>query len=351
MSLEVMKKSVDFIMEHSRDLDNVAIAFFGGEPMLEMNSIRECIQYIKNEYKDKDVIFTMTTNGTLLNNDTDIQFLSDNDFHLLISLDGPKEMHDKNRVYPNGKGSFDDIMANLHYVSEYFPDFFKKIAFGTVVAPGNDLGCIRDFYDVSELFLDNNILKSTVNSFSSKNEINYDDQFFITNNFQQTKILLAALKLYSKNKTSKLFNADFSLIHRFYKTLSCFMGSSFEFSHPGGPCVPGVMRPFINVYGDIYPCERISETSEILKIGNIYTGYDLNKILNILNVAKISEEECKQCWNFNHCSLCVAASDDNDKLSKQKRLSHCQSIKITTLKNLKTICLLKEFKYDFESEL
>ena len=74
--------------------------------------------------------------------------------------------------------------------------------------------------------------------------------------------------------------------------------SSFveDFSHPGGPCIPGTHKLFVNVKGDFYPCEKVCECSADTIIGNIDKGFDLDKAETLLNVGKLTEEQCRDCW-------------------------------------------------------
>ena len=267
----------------------------------------------------------------------------------MVSLDGPKELHDENRIFSDGKGSFDRIMNNLEYIRTSYPDFFKDISFNTVVAPKSDYKCINDFFDAAEIIDDNMLSRSTVSEYNIKDDVSYDDKFYITYGIQNLKILLSKIGLYDEEKISKLFAHDFLFTLRFYKGL----GNISEFpvaSHPGGPCIPGARRPMIDVDGNIYPCERVSESSENMRIGNIQTGFDIEKVRKLLNVGKITENQCVNCWNFINCGLCAASADDIDELSRKKRLSFCFDSKLNTLNKMKEICFLKENDYDFREE-
>ena len=86
--------------------------FMGGEPLLEFELIKKCVSYILQRKGDKKILFTMTTNGTLMTEDV-IEFLVKYEFNLMISLDGDKKSHDINRRFKTGKGSFDIILENL----------------------------------------------------------------------------------------------------------------------------------------------------------------------------------------------------------------------------------------------
>jgi len=343
MSLDVMKKSVDFVMNRSHDVEEITIGFYGGEPLLEIENIKLCIAYIREAYSSRAVRYTVTTNGTLFNDDI-LNFLRLNKFSVNISFDGPQELHDLNRVFSDGSGSYEKIMSNVRYIKEKYPDVFENVSFLTVVAPGVDLACINEFFNASDVLSNNMVNQNLVNAFSSKKDIVYDDLYVITRNYQYMKVLLSALGWY-KNKTSILFKRSITDVEVFYKSLSQIkMG---EKSHPSGPCLPGAMRPIVTVDGDIYPCERVNENASVMKIGNVDTGFDLDRVKAILNVGKITEEECKVCWNFFHCNLCAAACDGGESLSRDMRLKNCDLSKRNAIETFRTICLLEENGYKF----
>lgn len=348
MSVETMQKSIDFVMERSDGVERLNIGFYGGEPLLEFQKIKRAIEYINEKYNGRKIDYSITTNGTLLNDEI-IQFFIKNDFNVLISLDGPREMHNENRVFENGQGSFDKIMQNLKYVKDSYPEFFKKINFNTVVPPGNDYKCINDFFSASKVLEDNNLFKSTVSIWNIKDKVSYDDKYFVTYKYQSLKILMAALGFYSKKKISRLFATDFVAIQRFYQNLGK-MSVCTKCAHPGGPCIPGARRTMVDIFGNIFPCERVSEQSRNMKLGDIYSGHDIDKVNKLLNIGWLTQNECINCWNFAHCGLCATSADTQEDLSKEKKLSFCYNSKLSTLNTMISICLLKEFNYDFEED-
>jgi len=225
-----------------------------------------------------------------------------------ISLDGPRVIHDQNRVFSDGKGSFAKIMENLNYIKKRNPDFFNRISFLNTLAPNIDYGCVNEFYNASEIMEDNYVSVNLLNEFSSKNEIAYDDLHENTYSYQSMKVLLSALGLYSKDSLSKLFINQLSHLERVYEGLSK-MGT-YETDHPGGPCIPGVMRPFVTNDGTIFPCERVNEESDVMKIGHIDAGFDIDKIENMktpLNKRSgttiHSVEAYCACWGNCSCSV------------------------------------------------
>ena len=161
MPYEVMQKCVDFAMRHSTNSARLDVGFYGGEPLLEVSSIRKLVKYISSKYPHKDVTYTMTTNGTMLFGSDVIEFLSKNNFNVMVSIDGPKELHDRNRVFESGEGSFDVLMDNLTRIKEDYPDYYRQISFNAVVAPNNDYQCVSDFFSASDV-LSNNTLQSSI---------------------------------------------------------------------------------------------------------------------------------------------------------------------------------------------
>jgi len=345
MSLDMMKKGVDFLMSRSRNVKEVALAFYGGEPLLQFNNIKKVLAYVKEKYKWRRVRHTMTTNGTLFNDEI-LTFLQENNFNVSISLDGPKFLHDQNRVFPDGSGSFDIIMENVQYIKDVYPKLYENVLFLTTVAPNVDFACVNDFYNADDILADSMVLQNTLTTYGAKEPVIYDDLYHLTYTYNQMKVLLAAIDLYSKDKTSKLFESGLAGAERMRKYLSTFRIP--ESAHPSGPCLPGVMRPFVDVHGNIYPCERVIEY-DTMKIGHIDTGFDLDKALAILNVGKLTKDECKNCWNFTHCNLCAASCDDGG-LSREARLQNCDRAFGDTISTLKTLCLLLENGYNFDKK-
>lgn len=118
MSFEDAKRVIDFYLERSIEMDELALSFYGGEPLLEFDLIKRCVDYIISKSGERKVRFPMTTNGTLLTEEV-IKFLVQHEFKLLISLDGNKESHDINRQFRNGGGSFEVIYNNFMWLRLY----------------------------------------------------------------------------------------------------------------------------------------------------------------------------------------------------------------------------------------
>ncbi|MCX4328712.1 MAG: radical SAM protein, partial [Lachnospiraceae bacterium] len=145
MSFEMAKKAIDYYILHSYDIPAAQIGFYGGEPLIEFELIKEIVGYVASGYYGKEVKYFITTNATLLTEDK-IDFLMDNDFVLTISLDGPKQYHNKNRHKIDNSGSFDTVMENIAVLHRKYPDKKDNIQFNCVIDPKMDFKCLNDFF-------------------------------------------------------------------------------------------------------------------------------------------------------------------------------------------------------------
>ncbi len=346
MTFDIAKQGIDFLHSHSKDRHKVNIGFYGGEPLLETDLLEECVEYAEKCFEEKGLTFTITTNGTLLN-DSITEFLIKHNFDVLISLDGPKEIHDNNRKLANGKGSFDLIIKNVRNIKEKYPEFFKKINFNVVISPENDFKCVKDFFDAEDVLMSDYINRTTLSDNYAKNKPAYDENFYAVSSYEKFKLYLWLLKKISKRNVSKLFIQDFSRLMLDYEFLSPIRKLP-ETYHPSGPCLPGVRRPLITIDGKILPCERVNEESETMILGDVYKGIDVEKAKRILNVGQVSKEECKGCWSLLKCTACAAAADENNELTKRKKLLKCGGIRYSALENMKDICFLTENGFDMD---
>lgn len=352
MDFEMAKKGIDFLAEHSSGTDMVNVAFYGGEPFLEFKLIEKCMEYSKEVFNGKRVVFTITTNATILNDEI-MKALVDNDVSLTVSLDGPEDIHNLGRVFPNGNGSFKLVFDNLKLFKMKYPEYFcKNVMFNTVIARGNDLECIEDFFEQEELFSDNYVTTTFYsNTYVKKEELfSVSKQFCIYHEYGKYKYFLYKLGRVQNAGKSRVHSTAFATLRETNKMLNESQKLPPKF-HPSGPCIPGRKKLFLNVFGNFYPCERINELSDVSVIGNIYDGLDISKCNKLLNIGKITEKQCKECWAIGHCKLCFVQADDGERLSAESRLNNCKDIKDMIVEQFRDICFLKKYKCNFEDEI
>ena len=344
MSWETAKAGVDFLVRHSENAADVNIGFYGGEPLLQFNLIKKVVAYAEEELYGKGVTFSITTNGTIFTDEI-IQFFMEHKIFILISLDGPSEMHNANRIFKDGKsGTFEKIEENMKYISENFPALLKKISFNTVLDPSREYDCINSFFMEYWMFQETiGTVASMVDTSYKDYDVQFSTEFVKQNMYEQFKIFMLHIGRLRENELSKFTLASDGLNQYFLKN----HGTAQEIPDvcaPSGPCLPGQSRLFMNVDGDFYPCERVSESSCATYIGNVTDGFDYECIRQVLNVGAISAEHCKNCWALLHCGLCIKHCDENDAISAEKKLKYCESQKNSAEERLRDIILLKKIK-------
>ncbi|AUM96123.1 TPA: Cys-rich peptide radical SAM maturase CcpM [Clostridium botulinum] len=351
MGLDIAKKAIDFYIKHSRDCKYLNIGFYGGEPLLKFDFVKECVNYAKEKGEGKTVEFNMTTNGTLFNEER-LKFLSENNFRIMISLDGPKEIHDKNRTFLNGEGTFDKIMKNIEMIKSKYPKFLdENIDFNAVIDGKSDVVCTNKFFINYDTVKDLKVRTSFVSDTYKKIEqFTVEEENMIKIGYERFKVLLWKLGKLDEKHVSKLFQDNFNNVKNLLHDKKSIYKKLNKRGHHGGPCIPGVTRLFVTVDGKFFPCEKVNEKSKVMQIGNISDGFDIEKIRNLMNVGKLTENKCKKCWAFRYCFLCSAFADDNTKLSKEKKTSRCTEVRASVDNMFKTYCTLKEFGYDFEEK-
>lgn len=343
MSLDMAEKSIKFFLERTKDSLNPTIGFYGGEPLLKFDLIKKVVQYVKVNYPCKLIRYTITTNATLLDLEK-FEFLIKNGFSIMISIDGPQKVHDKNRLFMNEKGSYDIVISNLKNIAIKYPEEYKKIIYSSVIDHSCPYSEISDFFmknkyfcnkhgHISEIFggYDNSLEK---NSYYNEN-INQEK-------FELFKYYLSILEKYNPEKVlSSILRND--RLEKFFNRKPQRGELPSVYAHHG-TCIPGVSKLFINVNGEFFVCEKASENSNVLNIGNINIGFDKDKIISLLNCVNLVEEDCKNCWAVRYCSICALLVDDNDKLSPQKNRRYCNAVKNDTKRKLLDYCIIQELK-------
>lgn len=351
MDFELAKQAIDFGMERSQESPNFVVSFYGGEPLLAFDLIKQCVAYTKENLQGKEPHFNMTTNGTLLNDEI-MDFLVENKFQLLISLDGDKESHDANRVFASGKGSFDVIMQNVRKLKEKYPSYVSEwVQFNTVINPKTNPACFDEFFSVADVFQDTRIMFNEVASSNIKegSVISFGENYRIKRKFEFLKLCMYLTGKLDGSYISKLVIDSKRTYYDLYKQLRLHDPIP-SIMHPQGPCVPGTTRLFVNVNGDFFPCERVPELSYTC-IGNINDGFDFEKIETIMNVGRLSESECKKCWALRLCSSCLNDIECNNcAIDRQSKLSGCAIRKQSALTKLFDITALCENGFELPLE-
>ncbi|MDE6252623.1 MAG: Cys-rich peptide radical SAM maturase CcpM [Lachnospiraceae bacterium] len=347
MSFEIAKEAVDFYYEHSKNTDIASISFYGGEPLLEFKLIKDVVEYCEEKFSGKQLNFNMTTNATLLTTEM-MHFLQLHKINLTISLDGPEEIHNKGRVFADCKtGTFSKIMDNLNEFQQLYPDYVDTISFNAVFDEENNFKLSSDFFSF-DFLKKATVTFTTVSNRDIIREKDVQEEFVINYKYELFKMFLCCIGRVRQENASKLMSAHINKlkqsIHEHLRAPLIVNGKT----HPNGPCIPGVNRLFVTVDGELFPCERVSETNSIYNIGNLKTGFKIERIKELLNIGKYTEKQCSSCWAMGYCSSCVSDMGEGNKLVAKKRLEQCAAIRFTTDELMKEYCVLRENGYSFE---
>ena len=295
MSYEVGKKALDFLVANSGNRTNLEVDFFGGEPLMNWEVVKQLVAYGRSleEEHHKKFRFTITTNGVLLNDEI-LEFVNKEMGNMVLSIDGRKEVHDRMRPHRGGQGSYDEIVPKFkkaaesrgqmnyyvrgtytHYNTDFAKDVlhladlgFKQISVEPVVAPETEDYAIREA-DLPQLLAQ------------------YDE---------------LAEEMIKRRKEGNGFN----FFH-------------FMIDLEGGPCVAkrlsgcgsGTEYLAVTPWGDLYPCHQFVGNEDFL-MGNVDEGVLRTDIRDEFKQCNVyAKEKCKDCFAKFYCSGGCAANSYN----------------------------------------
>ena len=295
MSFEVGKKALDFLVANSGSRRNLEVDFFGGEPLMNWEVVKQLVEYGRSieEANNKKFRFTLTTNGVLLNDDI-LDFVNKEMGNIVLSTDGRKEVHDRMRPFRNGKGSYDLIMPK-----------FKKVA----DSRNQTNYYVRGTFTHYNLDFSNDVLSLA-------------DQGF--------KQISVEPVVASPEDAYALRTEDLPQIFEEYDKLAVEMikrekeGRGFNFFHfmidlTGGPCVykrlsgcgSGTEYLAVTPWGDLYPCHQFVGNEDFL-LGNVDDGIVRKNICEEFKQCNVySKPKCKDCFAKLFCSGGCAANSYN----------------------------------------
>ena len=294
MSAEVGKAAIDFLIANSGSRRNLEVDFFGGEPLMNFDVVKEIVSYARSieAEHNKNFRFTITTNGILLNDEIQ-QYINENMHNVVISLDGRKEINDKMRPRAGGQGSYDVIVPKFQKLAESRNQTNYYIR-GTFTR--NNLDFMQDVLHMADLGFKQISVEPVVGQDTDPYAIQKED---LPRIFAEYEALAA--ELYERHK--KGGKDDFNFFH-------------FNIDLSGGPCVAkrltgcGSGAEYLSVTpeGELYPCHQFVGLPEF-RMGTVFDGienWDLREKFASCNV--YAKESCKECWARFYCSGGCAAN-------------------------------------------
>ncbi len=341
MSLQTIKKAIDFLGDHSCDSKSINIGFYGGEPLLEYDMIKEAISYAEKKFIMKDLSFNMTTNGSLFTRDK-IEYFSKHNINITISLDGMKEINDKNRVFANSdKGTFDCVLKNLRVVMDDFEDFASHVLINMVVDPSNDLDMIEKMFEVEGIGTKIYVRVSFLDEEDKESKVEISEKYLSKLRYQ---MFVEYVKYIRGEKTDERGVAKQSVVTNCSKLNEIARGYGIRKKEMhGGGCKPGYTKMFVDVKGRILPCEKVGEEVSGIEIGTIEQGFFLQNVKSLMNLGKKMEERCKNCWSFQNCQVCAKEINYSEIM--------CEDSKLSFYKMLRLKIMIREVKKEYEEIL
>lgn len=292
MSLDVGKRALDFLIENSGPRRNLEVDFFGGEPLMNWDVVKQLVGYARKREKEagKNFRFTLTTNGMLIDDDV-IDFSNREMSNVVLSLDGRKEIHDRLRVDYAGNGSYDRIVPK-------FQEFVKRRGDGDYYMRGTFTHANPDFLNDIKVMLD----------------LGFD------------KLSMEPV-VCAPGDEAALTEQDLPIVFEQYEKLAELMlerekaGKPFTFYHymidlTDGPCIykrisgcgSGTEYMAVTPWGDLYPCHQFVG-EEKYKLGDIWNGVTAKGVQDEFACCNVyTRPDCADCWAKLYCSGGCAAN-------------------------------------------
>lgn len=349
MSWETAKRSIDYLFSHSSMSKNVSVGFYGGEPLLEWELIVKSVEYAESLFYQKKLSFLMTSNATLLE-DYMIEFICTHNINLTISLDGPKDIQNSNRIFATGKeDTFSVVMDKIKLFEKINADYLRKhVTFNAVIDLDKDVTASNEFFLHYDTIKNIEVSGNIINQDNKVNLADAVPHFYAEMQYEIFKTYIYYHTDILTNFSPRLYIGDINGLKRMQDERMIVDDSYRSSVVAAGQCLPGILRFFVTADGRFYPCERVNEESPDLCIGNITDGIFIDNAKNILNVSRLTEADCLKCWCIKHCGQCISKSlNCESRLSAEVRLKNCAASKRQAIERMKDYVTLKRYGFDF----
>lgn len=286
MTYDVGKKALDFLIENSGSRVNLEVDFFGGEPLMNWDVVKQLVEYGRSqeEAHNKKFRFTLTTNGVLLNDDI-MEFANKEMANVVLSLDGRKEINDENRPFRNGKGSYDLIVPKFVKFAKEREDKSYYVR-GTFTRKNLDFS--KDVMHFADLGFKHMSIEPVVGDDYEEYAIKQEDLPIIMDEYD--KLAVEYIKRHKEGRGFNFFHFNIDLTQ--------------------GPCVAkrlsgcgsGTEYLAVTPWGDFYPCHQFVGNEKFL-MGNVDEGIvrkDIQDEFKLCNV--YAKPKCRECFARYYCS-------------------------------------------------
>lgn len=295
MSYEVGKKALDFLVASSGERKNLEVDFFGGEPLMNFEVVKQLVQYGRSLEKEhnKNFRFTLTTNGVLLDDEI-LEFANKEMGNLVLSIDGRKEIHDLMRPRRGGQGSYDTVVPKFIKAAESRNQMNYYVR-GTYTR--NNLDFCKDVCHLADLGFEQISVEPVVAEPTEDYALREEDVPVLLEQYDEL-----VKEMVERKKNGKPFN----FFH-------------FMIDLSGGPCVAkrlsgcgsGTEYLAVTPTGDLYPCHQFVGNKDFL-LGNVEEGVTNTELRDNFKLCNVyAKESCSDCFAKFYCSGGCAANSYN----------------------------------------
>ena len=292
MSFEVGKRALDFLIENSGHRTNLEVDFFGGEPLMNWDVVKQLVAYARTQEEPhhKKFRFTLTTNGMLIDDDV-IDFANREMSNVVLSLDGRKEIHDRLRVDYAGNGSYDRIVPRFQKLvaSRGGKNYYMR---GTFTHANPDF--TKDVFHMADLGFTELSMEPVVCAPGDPAALTAEDLEIVKEQYE-----ILAKDMLRREKEGKPIT--------FYHYMLDLTGGPCVYKRISG-CGSGTEYMAVTPWGDLYPCHQFVG-EEKYKLGNIWDGVTNTALREEFRSCNAyARKECDDCWARLYCSGGCAAN-------------------------------------------
>lgn len=295
MSYETGKQALDFLVANSGSRKNLEVDFFGGEPLMNFDVVKQLVAYGREQEKlhDKHFRFTLTTNGVLLDDDV-MEFANREMDNVVLSIDGRKEVHDRMRPFRKGAGSYDLIVPKFQKFAKSRKDKQYYVR-GTYTHFNTDFS--NDVLHLADLGFDQISVEPVVAAPEDDYALTDEDLPILFDEYDKL-----AKEIIKRGQEGRAFN----FFH-------------FMIDLEGGPCVykrlsgcgSGTEYLAVTPWGDFYPCHQFVGNEKFL-MGNVWDGVTNTAVRDEFKCCNVyAKEKCRNCFARFYCSGGCAANSYN----------------------------------------
>ncbi len=338
MDWTTAQNAIMLFMQHSSKAERKNIGFWGGEPLLNFKLIQDVVHYVQEKYPNENIIYSLTTNGSLFT-DENIDFFLKHKFNLLVSLNGPQHIHDKYRVDINKNGTFHRVIQGLTKIINVSKAYYDDhIDFNCILTPGSDFDEVAHFFSQNRLFENRDHISISMID-------DYQTTFFDKHGYYLPEQLFFLNKIYYKSAVNgSLEKETFIKMLKQQNMLNIFRRCRHKLEErifPNGCCIPLQKRIHVDVNGNIHTCERVPLYNPL---GNVNEkGIDYNLIVKFIEeYTQNSLKHCKYCWALRMCQACYKFFMKDNKWNENGREEMCNDIRKGILADLMLYSLIIE---------